>query len=74
MALVVFGYILAFVNPVVGGVLVGYLVWLRNKPTGFTIIVLSLSMVSIYLVLGMVYLGKKVKKLERKIKEMENKE
>ena len=72
MALVVLGYILAFINPVIGGVLVGYLVWLKNKPTGFTIIVLSLSMVALYFCFGMVYLGKKVKKLEKKIKEMES--
>ena len=29
--LIVVGYILAFINPVIGGVLVGYIVWSQKK-------------------------------------------
>ena len=33
--LIVVGYILAVLNPVIGGVLVGYIVWLSRPEAGF---------------------------------------
>ena len=33
--LAIVGFILAVINPVIGGVLVGYLVWLNEPNTGF---------------------------------------
>ena len=47
--LVIVGLILAFINPVIGGVLVGYLVWLNEPVVGLQLIVLSLTItMSIY--------------------------
>ena len=38
--LAIVGFILAVINPVIGGVLVGYLVWLNDPNTGFQIMML----------------------------------
>ena len=46
--LIILGFILAVLNPVIGGVLVGYIVWLSQPDTGFQIIVLSFFMLSLY--------------------------
>lgn len=71
--LIVFGYILAFLNPVVGGVLVGYIVWLSRPDTGFQIIVLSFFMLSLYAIAYVVWSQKKLKKLEAAIKDLQGK-
>jgi len=39
--LAIVGLILAVINPVIGGVLAGYLVWLQDPVVGIQIIVLS---------------------------------
>ena len=62
--LVIVGFILAFLNPVIGGVLVGYIVWLSRPATGFQIIVLSFFMLSLYGIGYVVWSQKKIKKLE----------
>jgi cbb3-type cytochrome oxidase subunit 3 len=62
--LVIVGFILAFLNPVIGGVLVGYIVWLSRPDTGFQIIVLSFFMLSLYGIAYIVWSQKKIKKLE----------
>ena len=70
-ALVIVGLILAIVNPVIGGVLVGYLVWLNKPDIGFQLIVLSFTVMS-FLVIGfIVWAGKKIQKLERKLNSLE---
>ena len=72
-ALVIVGLILAIVNPVIGGVLVGYLVWLNKPDIGFQLIVLSFTVMS-FLVIGfIVWAGKKIQRLERKLNSLENK-
>ena len=61
--LAIIGFILAFINPVVGGVLVGYIVWLDDPDTGFQIMMLSLFMLSLYGIAFVVWASKKIQKL-----------
>ena len=72
-ALIVIGYILAVLNPVIGGVLVGYIVWLSRPDTGFQIIILSFFMLSLYSIAFVVWSQKKIKKLEIALKTLEGK-
>jgi hypothetical protein len=71
--LVVVGYVLAVINPVIGGVLVGYIVWLNQPAHGFQIIVLSFFMLSLYGIAYIVWSQKKIKKMERDIKSFRGK-
>ncbi len=71
--LAIVGFILAIINPVIGGVLVGYLVWLNNPTTGFQIMMLSLFMFSLFVIGFIVWAGKKIRKLEKALKSMEKK-
>ncbi len=72
-ALIVIGYILAVLNPVIGGVLIGYIVWLSRPDTGFQIIILSFFMLSLYSIAFVVWSQKKIKKLEIALKTLEGK-
>jgi hypothetical protein len=45
--LVIVGLILAVINPVIGGMLVGYIVWLQEPIVGLQLIVLSFTMMSL---------------------------
>lgn len=72
-ALVIVGLILAIVNPVIGGVLVGYLVWLNKPDIGFQLIVLSFTVLSLLVIGFIVWAGKKIQRLERKLNSLENK-
>ena len=72
--LVIVGFILAFINPVIGGVLVGYIVWLNNPTVGLQLIILSLTMMSLYVIGFMVWAGKKLGKMEQRIQSLERKE
>ncbi len=71
--LVIVGIILAIINPVVGGVLVGYIVWLNNPDTGFQLIVLSFTVMSLLVIGFIVWASKKLKKLEGRISQLEDK-
>ena len=71
--LVIIGIILAVINPVIGGVLVGFIVWLNNPTTGLQLIVLSLVMMSLYLIGFIVWSGKKLQKLEKRLNALEEK-
>ena len=71
--LIVVGYILAFLNPVIGGVLVGYIVWLSRPEAGFQIIVLSFFMLSLYGIAYIVWSQRKMKKLENAVKALQEK-
>ena len=71
--LVIVGFILAVINPVIGGVLVGYIVWLQEPVTGFQIIFLSLVMMSLYVIGFIVWVVKKLKKMEQRLKSLEQK-
>jgi len=71
--LVIVGIILAFINPVIGGVLVGYIVWLDEPTVGLQLIVLSLTMMSIYVIGFIVWTTKKLKKIEQRLKSLEQK-
>ena len=71
--LVIVGFILAIINPVIGGVLVGYIVWLQESVTGFQIIFLSLVMMSLYVIGFIVWVFKKIKKTEQRLKSLEQK-
>ena len=66
--LIVLGLILAFINPVIGGVLVGYFVWLKEPTVGLQLIVLSFTMMSIYVIAFMVWAGKKLRNIEQRVK------
>ena len=55
--LVIVGLVLAFINPVIGGVLVGYIVWLSEPIVGLQLIVLSLTMMSLYVIGFIVWVG-----------------
>ena len=72
--LAIIGVILAVINPVIGGVLVGYIVWLDQPDTGFQIIVLSLTMMSLFVIGFIVWAVKKYRKMERRLKSLEQKE
>ena len=69
----ILGFVLAFINPVIGGVLVGYIVWLSDATRGFQIIVLSFFMLSLYGIVYIVWLQKKLKKMQKRIGDLENK-
>ena len=71
--LVIVGLILAVINPVIGGVLVGYIVWLQEPVTGFQIILLSLVMMSLYLIGFIVWVVKKFRKMEKRLQSLEGK-
>jgi hypothetical protein len=62
--LVILGLVLAVINPVIGGVLVGYIVWLNDPGTGFQLILLSFTMFSLYIIAFIVWLTRKLRKLE----------
>jgi len=63
--LAIVGFILAVINPVIGGVLVGYIVWLNDPDTGFQIMMLSFFMFSLFVIGFIVWAGKKIRKLEK---------
>jgi len=69
--LVIIGLVLAVINPVIGGVLVGYLVWLNKPDMGFQIIVLSFTIMSLMVIGFIVWAGKKIQKLERRLNSPE---
>ena len=69
--LAIVGFILAIINPVIGGVLVGYIVWLNNPTTGFQIMMLSLTVMSLFVIGFIVWASKKIKKLEEALKSIE---
>ena len=71
-ALAIVGFILAILNPVIGGVLVGYIVWLSDRDTGFQIILLSFFMLSLLIIGFVVWAGKKIQKLGKAIKSMQD--
>jgi len=68
--LAILGFILAVLNPVIGGVLVGYLVWRNDPDTGFQIILLSLTVFSLLVIGFIVWAQKKIKKLEKRLEVM----
>ncbi|MFH1651322.1 MAG: hypothetical protein ABID87_04395 [Chloroflexota bacterium] len=72
-ALVVIGFILAVINPVIGGVLVGYLVWLSRPDTGFQIILLSLTVFSLLVIGFIVWAVRKLRKLEGELRVLRGK-
>jgi hypothetical protein len=69
--LIIIGLILAFLNPVIGGVLVGYIVWLNEPIIGLQLIVLSFTMMSLYIIGFIVWVTKKFKSLERRLQSIE---
>ncbi|MFC2048280.1 hypothetical protein ACFLSK_02480 [Chloroflexota bacterium] len=71
--LVIVGLVLAVINPVIGGVLVGYIVWLSEPIVGLQLIVLSLTMMSLYVVGYIVWANKKFRKLEKRLESIEGK-
>jgi len=71
--LVIVGLILAFINPVIGGVLVGYIVWLNEPTIGLQLIVLSLTVMSLYVIGFIVWVTKKLKKIEQRLESIERK-
>lgn len=52
------GYIFAFCNPVVGGVVIGWIVWVNGSDEGLRIIVLSLIMFDVYAIIWMLWKSK----------------
>lgn len=71
--LVIVGLVLAFINPVIGGVLVGYIVWLSRPDTGLQLMMLSLTVMSLFVIGFIVWAGRKIKKLEQALKSAEGK-
>ena len=71
--LAIVGLILAVINPVIGGVLVGYLVWLNDPDTGFQILMLSFFMFSLFVIGFIVWASKKIQKLEKALKSVQEK-
>jgi len=71
--LVIIGIILAIINPVIGGVLVGYIVWLNKPDTGFQLIVLSFTVLSLFIIGFIVWASKKMRRLEGRINQLEDK-
>jgi MFS family permease len=69
--LAIFGFILAVINPVIGGVLVGYLVWLDEPDTGFQILILSFFVFSLMVIGFIVWARKKIIKLEKALKSIQ---
>ena len=71
--LVIVGLILAVINPVIGGVLVGYIVWLNEPVTGLQIMVLSFTVMSLYIIGFIVWAGRKLRKIEQRLQSIEGK-
>ncbi len=71
--LVIIGLILAFINPVIGGVLVGYIVWLNEPVVGLQLIVLSFTMMSLYIIGFIVWVVIKFRKIEQRLQSIEGK-
>ncbi len=71
--LVIIGLVLAFINPVIGGVLVGYIVWLQEPVVGLQLIVLSFTMMSLYIIGFIVWVIGKFRKIERRLQSIEGK-
>ena len=71
--LVIIGLVLAFINPVIGGVLVGYIVWLNEPVVGLQLIVLSFTMMSLYVIGFIVWAIKKLRKIEQRLQSIEGK-
>ncbi len=71
--LVIVGLILAVINPVIGGVLVGYIVWLNEPVTGFQIMMLSFTVMSLYIIGFIVWAGRKLRKIEQRLQSIEGK-
>ncbi len=71
--LAIVGLVLAFINPVIGGVLVGYLVWLDDPSTGLQLMMLSLTVFSLFVIGYIVWSQKKIKKLEQRLAQLERK-
>ena len=69
--LVIVGLVLAFINPVIGGVLVGYIVWLNDPNTGIQLMMLSLTVFSLLVIGYVVWSNKKLKKLEQRLAALE---
>lgn len=65
--LIIIGIILAVLNPVIGGVLVGYIVWMHDQYIGFQIILLSLTVMQLFIITGFILLIKRIKKIEIKM-------
>jgi hypothetical protein len=68
--LAIVGLILAVINPVIGGVLVGYIVWLSEPDTGFQILMLSFFMFSLFVIGFIVWAQKKIKKLGQRLESL----
>ncbi len=71
--LVIVGLILAVINPVIGGVLVGYIVWLQEPIVGLQLIVLSFTMMSLYVIGFIVWAIKKLRKMDQRLQSLEQK-
>jgi len=71
--IVIIGLILAFINPVIGGVLVGYIVWLNEPVVGLQLIVLSFTMMSLYIIGFIVWVTRKFRKVEQRLQSIEGK-
>ncbi|MFC1934562.1 hypothetical protein ACFLWC_06145 [Chloroflexota bacterium] len=71
--LVIVGLILAAINPVIGGVLVGYIVWLQEPIVGLQLIVLSFTMMSLYVIGFIAWAIKKLRKMEQRLQSLEQK-
>ncbi len=72
--LAIVGLILAVINPVIGGVLVGYIVWLSDKDMGFQIILLAFFIFSLYVIGYIIWNNRNIKKLESTIKSMQSRD
>jgi len=69
--LVIIGLILAFINPVIGGMLVGYIVWLNEPATGLQLMMLSLTVMSLFVIVFMVWAGRKLRNIEQRLQSIE---
>jgi hypothetical protein len=72
--LAIVGLILAFINPVIGGVLVGYIVWLSDPTTGLQLMMLSLTVFSLLVIGYVVWSNKKIQRLEKRLASLEGKQ
>ena len=68
--LAIVGFILAVINPVIGGVLVGYIVWLKEPEIGFQIMMLALFVFSLFVIGFIVWAVKKIQKLEKNVNQL----
>jgi len=71
--LAIVGIILAVINPVIGGVLVGYLVWRTDPDAGFQIILLAITVFSLGVIAFIVWASRKIRRLERAVRVVEGK-